>query len=59
MDLLCAIAKGTVNLAELKQLKNVGGNLEIIKAEKVGKSKDEDFSYNTDWTDGYSQTIQS
>ncbi len=48
MDLLCAIAKGTVNLAELKQLKNVGGNLEIIKAEKVGKSKDEDFSYNTD-----------
>jgi GTP pyrophosphokinase len=48
MDLLCAIAKGTVNLTELKQLKNVGGNLEIIKAEKVGKSKDEDFSYNTD-----------
>lgn len=48
MDLLCAIAKGTVNLGDLKQLKNVGGNLEIIKAEKVGKSKDEDFSYNTD-----------
>ncbi len=48
MDLLFAIAKGTINLSDIKQLKNVGGNLEIVKAEKVGKSKDDDFSYNTD-----------
>jgi guanosine-3',5'-bis(diphosphate) 3'-pyrophosphohydrolase len=48
MDLLFAIAKGTINLSDIKQLKNVGGNLEIVKAEKAGKSKDDDFSYNTD-----------
>jgi guanosine-3',5'-bis(diphosphate) 3'-pyrophosphohydrolase len=48
MDLLYGIAKGTINLSDLKQLKNVGGNLEIIKAEKTGKPKDEDFSYNTE-----------
>ena len=48
MDLLYSIAKGTINLSDLKQLKNVGGNLEIIKAEKTGKPKDEDFSYNTE-----------
>lgn len=48
MDLLYGIAKGTVNLSDLKQLKNVGGNLEIVKAEKIGKSKDEEIYYNTE-----------
>ena len=43
MDLLYSIAKGTVNLSELKQLKVVGGNLEIIKPEKIGKSKSEEI----------------
>ncbi len=48
MDLLYGIAKGTINLSDLKQLKNVGGNLEIIKAEKIGKPKDEEVYYNTE-----------
>lgn len=45
MDLLFAIAKGTVNLSEIKQLKNVGGNLEVVKVEKVGKPKDDENNY--------------
>lgn len=42
LDMLYGIAKGTINLSDLKQLRNVGGNLEIIKPEKVGKPKDTD-----------------
>jgi GTP pyrophosphokinase len=38
MDLFYSVAKGTVNLNELKQLKNVGGNLEVARLEKVAKS---------------------
>jgi guanosine-3',5'-bis(diphosphate) 3'-pyrophosphohydrolase len=51
MDMLYGIAKGTINLLELKKFKNVGGNLEIIKAEKVGKPKDEAVYYNTNTED--------
>ncbi|MFN8282281.1 MAG: RelA/SpoT family protein [Chitinophagales bacterium] len=43
LDMLYAIAKGTINLADLKQLRVVGGNLEIIKPEKIGKPKDEEY----------------
>ncbi len=46
MDLYYGIAKNTINLNELKKLKNVGGALEIIKAEKIGKPKDEEIVYN-------------
>lgn len=42
LDLLYNIGKGLINLSELKQLKVVGGNLEIIKAEKVYKEKNEE-----------------
>lgn len=42
MDLLYAIAKGTIHLSELKQLNVVGGNLEIVKSEKIGKTKVEE-----------------
>jgi len=48
MDMLFAIAKGTINLSELKQLRNIGGNLEIIKPEKPPKPKDEEINYNTE-----------
>lgn len=41
MDLFYGIAKGTINLNELKQLKNVGGGLEIPRVEKVAKSYEE------------------
>ena len=44
LDLLYNIGKGLVNLADLKQLKVVGGNLEIVKAAKVGKTKEEILS---------------
>ncbi|MEZ5053179.1 MAG: bifunctional (p)ppGpp synthetase/guanosine-3',5'-bis(diphosphate) 3'-pyrophosphohydrolase [Chitinophagales bacterium] len=42
LDLLYNIGKGLINLSELKQLKVVGGNLEIVKAEKVYKEKNEE-----------------
>ncbi len=45
MDLFYGIAKGNFNLADLKQLKSVGGTLEVIKIEKVGKPKEEQTFY--------------
>ena len=41
MDLFYGVVKGTVNLNELKQLKVIGGNLEIVKPEKTAKQKEE------------------
>ncbi|MDB5225887.1 MAG: (p)ppGpp synthetase SpoT/RelA [Bacteroidota bacterium] len=41
MDLFYGIAKGTINLNDLKQLKNVGGGLEVPRVEKVAKSYEE------------------
>ncbi len=45
MDLFYGIAKGNFNLNDLKQLKSVGGTLEVIKIEKIGKPKDEQIIY--------------
>jgi RelA/SpoT family (p)ppGpp synthetase len=52
MDLFYNIAKNTLNLNDLKQLKVLGGNLEIIKPEKVVKPKDEEISYQADENNG-------
>lgn len=45
MDLFYGIAKGNFNLNDLKQLKSVGGTLEVIKIEKIGKPKEEQTFY--------------
>lgn len=42
LDLFFGVAKGTVNLSELKQLKVIGGNLEIVKPEKIVKPENEE-----------------
>lgn len=42
MDLFYGVAKGTINLQELKQLKNVGGSLEVARLEKTPRSFDEE-----------------
>ncbi|HQO30778.1 MAG TPA: RelA/SpoT family protein [Chitinophagales bacterium] len=46
LDLFYGIAKGTLNLNELKQLKVVGGHLEIVKPEKIGRPKEEQVQEN-------------
>lgn len=45
LDLFYEIAKGNINLNELKQLKVIGGNLEIVKPEKVAKTQEETDHY--------------
>lgn len=41
LDMLYGIGKGTVNLSELKQLRVVGGALEIVKPKKTNENKNE------------------
>lgn len=44
MDFFYSVVKGTVNLNEIKQLKVIGGNLEIAKPEKIVRPKDEEYT---------------
>ncbi len=46
MDLLYAVAKENINLADLKKLKNIGGNLEIIKPIKIKPIIDDEDNFN-------------
>jgi GTP pyrophosphokinase len=48
MDLLYSIARGTINLNDIKLLKNIGGNLEIAKTEKSTKTDESLEIYHTE-----------
>lgn len=54
LDMYYTIATNGINLSDIKQLNIVGGNLEIVKPEKIGKSKEEEkttFHNNTEESD--------